>query len=160
MKFNINFNNYYFGYYHNEILNEIELDVNKNITLMAYLDTSAPSTTLSTSASLLNTEIITLFFNKTSEKNDLMEYDLYVLKNDGINFAQWEYVGTYNESTITYEGEDGTKYRFKVISKDIYGNVEIKTEHDCEVELDSQIPESFFNNINENYLYCRNIFNE
>ena len=150
---NINFNNYYFGYYHNEILNEIELDVNKNITLMAYLDTSAPSTTLSTSAPLLNTEIITLFFNKTSEKNDLMEYDLYVLINDGINFAQWEYVGTYNESSISYEGEDGTKYRFKVISKDIYGNVEIKNEHDCEVELDSQLPESFFNNINEDYYF-------
>ena len=33
---------------------------------MAYLDTSAPSTKLSTISSLVNTEDITLYFNKTS----------------------------------------------------------------------------------------------
>ena len=153
---NINFNNYYFGYFHNEILNEIELELNKNSTVMAYLDTSAPTTTLSTSDSLINTELITLYFNKTSEKNDLMDYDLFVLKNDGINFAQWEFVGTYNESSINYDGEDDTKYRFKVISRDIYGNIEVKSEHDCEVEVDSQTPESFFNNINEDYYFTGN----
>ena len=150
---NINFNNYYFGYLHNEILTEIELELTKNETVMAYLDTSAPSTTLSTSSSLINTETITLYFNKTSLKNDLMDYDLFVLKNDGVNFAQWELVGTYNESTINYDGEDDTKYRFKVISRDIYGNIEIKTEYDCEVEVDSQTPESFFININEDYYF-------
>ena len=153
---NINFNNYYFGYYHNEILQEIELELNKNSTVMAYLDTSAPTTTLTTSASLINTEDITLHFNRTSDKNDLLDYDLFVLKNDGINFAQWEFVGTYNESSINYEGEDNTKYRFRVISKDIYGNVEIKNGYDCEVEVDSQTPESFFKNINEDYYFTGN----
>ena len=153
---NINFNNYYFGYYHNEILQEIELELNKNETVMAYLDTSAPTTTLATSASLINTEDITLYFNKTSDKNDLLDYDLFVLKNDGINFAQWEFVGTYNESSINYEGEDNTKYRFRVISKDIYGNIETKNGYDCEVEVDSQTPESFFKNINEDYYFTGN----
>ena len=56
---NIDFNNYFFGYYHNDILSTIELEVNKNQTLMAYLDTSAPITTLSTSSYLINTETIT-----------------------------------------------------------------------------------------------------
>ena len=150
---NINFNNYYFGYYHNGILQEIELELNKNETVMAYLDTSAPSTTLSTGALLTNTEIITLNFSRTSDKNDLLSYDLFVLKNDGISFAQWEFVGTYNDTSINYEGQDGTKYRFKVISTDIYGNVETKDDYDCEVEVDSQTPESFFKNINEDYYY-------
>ena len=85
-----------------------------------------------------------------------MDYDLFVLKNDGINFAQWEFVGTYNESSISYDGEDDTKYRFKVISRDIYGNIEVKNEHDCEVEVDSQTPESFFYNINEDYYFTGN----
>jgi len=153
---NINFNNYYFGYLHNEILTEIELELTRNETVMAYLDTSAPSTTLSTSSSLINTEIITLYFNKTSEKNDLMDYDIFVLKNDGVNFAQWEFVGTFNESSINYEGEDDTKYRFKVISRDIYGNIETKDNYDCEVEVDSQTPESFFLNIKEDYYFTGN----
>ena len=150
---NINFNNYYIGYLHNEILTEIELELTKNETVMAYLDTSAPSTKLSTVSSLVNTETITLYFNKTSLKDDLMDYDLFVLKNDGVNFAQWEFVGTYNVSSINYEGEDDTKYRFKVISRDIYGNIEIKDNYDCEVEVDSQTPKSFFVNINEDYYF-------
>ena len=150
---NINFNNYYIGYLHNEILTEIELELTKNETVMAYLDTSAPSTKLSTISSLVNTETITLYFNKTSLKDDLMDYDLFVLKNDGVNFAQWEFVGTYNVSSINYEGEDDTKYRFKVISRDIYGNIEIKDNYDCEVEVDSQTPKSFFVNINEDYYF-------
>ena len=82
-----------------------------------------------------------------------MDYDLFVLKNDGVNFAQWEFVGTYNVSSINYEGEDDTKYRFKVISRDIYGNIEIKDNYDCEVEVDSQTPKSFFININEDYYF-------
>ena len=150
---NINFNNYYIGYLHNEILTEIELELTKNETVMAYLDTSAPSTKLSTISSLVNTETITLYFNKTSLKDDLMDYDLFVLKNDGVNFAQWEFVGTYNVSSINYEGEDDTKYRFKVISRDIYGNIEVKDNYDCEVQVDSQTPKSFFVNINEDYYF-------
>ena len=65
---NVNFNNYYFGYLHNEILNIIELQVNKNETVMAYLDTSAPVSTLSSSSYLINSGVITLHFNITSEK--------------------------------------------------------------------------------------------
>ena len=67
-----------------------------------------------------------------------------------------EYVGNYNDSLINYEGEDNTKYRFKVISRDIYGNIEEKNNFDCEVEVDSDSPESFFNNINENYYFTGN----
>jgi len=149
----INFNNYYFGYYHNDILGTIELEVNANQTVMAYLDTSAPTTTLKANSSLSDSELISLHFNKTSAKNDLLNFDLYVLKNDGVNFAQWEFVGTYNSSFILYEGEDGTKYRFKVISRDIYGNIEDKEGYDCELEVDVQTPESYFDGINEDYYF-------
>ncbi|MFL2940662.1 MAG: right-handed parallel beta-helix repeat-containing protein, partial [Candidatus Poseidoniales archaeon] len=150
---NINFNNYYFGFYHNNILSEIELEVNKNVTIMAYLDTSAPSTTLATDSYLINTEAITLQFSKTSEKDDLLSFDLYVLENDGENFAQWEYVNTYNQSLVSYQGEDGTKYRFKAISRDIYGNIEAKESYDCEIQIDIQTPNSFFEDISENYYF-------
>jgi len=153
---NINFNRYYFGYYHNDILNEIELEVSQNETVMAYLDTSSPITTLSTSSYLINSENIILQFNKTSQKNDLLNFDLYVLRNDGENFAEWEYIDTFNQSTITYEGKDGTKYRFKTISRDIYGNVETKDSYDCEIQVDTQTPSSFFEDISGDYYFTGN----
>ena len=150
------FNPYQFFYTHNGIQNSINYEINKNSTIIAYLDTIPPETTISANHSLINSLDIYLTFTKLSMKNDLKDYDLYVLINDGINFAEWEYVGTYNNTIVKYSGEDGTKYRFKTISRDLFGNVEIKNEHDFEVEIDIQTPVSFFEGIGSDYYFTSN----
>ena len=91
---------------------------------------------------------------RTQFKNDLLNYDLYVLVNDGINFAEWEYIGTYNQS-VDFEGTDGYKYRFKSVSRDIYGNVE-KNGYDYELRIDTTRPQSFFKGMGSNYYFTSN----
>ena len=150
------FNPYYFTYVHNGISNTIEFEIRDNSTLFAYLDTTPPTTTVYSNLSLTNKNMIYLNFEKLSVKNDLLDYDLYALINDGINFAEWEYVGTYNQSMVGYEGVDGYKYRFKSISRDIYGNIEIKNGYDYEVRVDTSTPSSYFEGIGSDYYFTSN----
>ena len=151
-----NFNPFTFTYNHNGIGNSFNYNIESNSTVFAYLDTVSPITRVTANASILNDLNIYLNFNKLSEKNDLLNYDLYVLINDGVNFAEWEYVGTYNQSIVKYEGINGNKYRFKSISKDIYGNIESKTSFDYEVGVDTETPESYFSGIGSNYYFTSN----
>ena len=44
---------------------------------------------------------------------------------------------------MVYVGEDNTKYRFKSISRDIFGNVESKGDYDWELAVDLPTPSSF-----------------
>jgi len=150
---NINFNNYSFGYYHNEILNIIELDIDKNQTITAYLDIIPPSTLLYCDSSLINSTNITLTLNIVSGSEDFYNYDIYYLINDGENFAEWELFGTFNETVVFFNGQDSTKYRFKSISRDIYGNIEIKTTYDYEINIDTTIPDSYFENLDSDYYF-------
>ena len=152
----INFNPYTFSYIHNSITSNIIKDIESNVTIYAYLDTIAPVTTVWANGTLLNEEIIYLNFQKLSEKEDLLNYDLYVHINDGIQFTEWDYVGTYNQSIVKYEGIDGNKYRFKSISRDIYGNIESKTTFDYELGIDIEGPTSHFAGIGSNYYFTSN----
>ena len=152
----IDFNPYTLSYMHNGIITTFTEIINTNTTIYAYLDTTPPSTKLNCNAELINQENIVLQFEKISLKDDLLNFDIYVLVNDGINFAEWEYVGTYNQSVINYVGEDNTKYRFKSISRDIFGNEEIKETYDCELAVDLGVPSSFFKGINANYYFTSN----
>ena len=152
----INFNPYTISYVHNGIATTFTESITTNRTIHAYLDTTPPTTILNCGEEIINQENIVLQFEKISEKNDLLNYDVYVLVNDGVNFAEWEYVGTYNESTINFLGDDNTKYRFKSISRDIFGNRETKLTYDCELSVDLKVPSSFFNGINANYYFTSN----
>ena len=116
----------------------------ENSTLTAYLDTTPPETRVYGNSTLLNNKEMHLNFEKLSLKNDLLNYDLYVLVNDGINFAEWEYIGTYNQSLVSYEGIDGYKYRFKTVSRDLYGNIETKNGYDYELRIVTARPQSYF----------------
>ena len=149
------FNPVTISYSHNSIENHIILNIDYNQTIIAELDTLAPVTELNVSNSIINSLDIYLNFNKISVKNDLLEYDVYSLTNDGINFAEWEYVGTYNDTLVYFEAESGFKYRFKSLSRDIYGNTEVKEGYDCEVEIDIEDPVSFFDSISSNYYFAK-----
>ena len=152
----INFNPYTLNYMHNGIITTFTETINTNKTIYAYLDTTPPLTTLICSDELINQKDIILQFEKISEKDDLFNFDVFVLVNDGVNFAEWEYLGTYNQSSINFVGEDDTKYRFRSVSRDIFGNVETKETYDCELAIDLEIPSSYFNGINANYYFTSN----
>ncbi len=152
----INFNPFTISYNHNGITTTFTETITSNRTINAFLDTTAPITKLNSSGNLINEKNIKLNFEKLSDKNDLLNFDLFVLVNDGINFAEWEYVGTYNQSVIVYVGEDNTKYRFKSISRDIFGNVESKGDYDWELAVDLQTPSSFFSGIDARYYFTSN----
>ena len=149
------FNPVTISYRHNSIESHIVLAIYYNQTIVAELDTVAPVTELKVNNSIINSLDLYLNFNKISVKNDLLEYDVYSLTNDGINFAEWEYVGTYNDTWIHFEAENGFKYRFKSLSRDIYGNIEVKEGYDCEVEIDIEDPVSFFDSISSNYYFAK-----
>ena len=53
-----------------------------------------------------------------------MDYTVEYLVND--EFAEWETYGTFVESVISFEGDDGKEYRFRSLGRDIYGNIESK----------------------------------
>ncbi len=149
-----NFNPFTFNYLHNGIENQYITNIDSNFTVIAELDTTPPSTTLHANSTLINDNEIFLNFVQNSEKNDLRDYDVYVLTNDGINFAEWTLVGNYNDSIIRFVGENGFKYRFKSVSTDIFGNIEYKEGYDCEIEVDVQFPSSSFANINSDYYFA------
>ena len=141
---------------HNGIITTFTETINTNKTIYAYLDTTPPLTKLICSDELINQLDIVLQFEKISENNDLFNFDVFVLVNDGVNFAEWEYLGTYNQSAINFAGEDDTKYRFRSVSRDIFGNVETKETYDCELAIDLEITSSYFNWINANYYITSN----
>ena len=147
------FNPYLFYYEHNEITNVIEREINSNQTIIAKLDTVPPQSLIFCNSTLLNTEIIYLNFNIIDDSNDIKEFDIEFLKNDGIHFTEWEYYGTFNQSIVEFSGMDDTKYRFRSIAKDIYGNTEIKNGYDYEVRIDSSSPKSNFKDLEQSYYF-------
>ena len=149
-----NFNPLRVFYSHNGIENSIEIIIDRNQTIIAELDTLPPETRIYANDTMINSLEIFLNFEKISSKNDLESFDIYSLTNDGMNFAEWVFVGTYNKSIVKFEVENGFKYRFKSISRDIYGNIEYKQGYDFEVEIDTEPPKSFFEFINSEYYFA------
>ena len=93
---NIDFNNYHFGYYHNDILNLIEQNIDTNRTITAYLDVIPPSTLLYCDSPLVKTNNIPIYLNIVDGAEDFRDYDIYYLQNDGINFAEWTLFGKHS----------------------------------------------------------------
>ena len=148
------FNPFTISYAHNGIDNSKVVEIRQNATIIAELDTTPPQTKIEANATILSDNNIHLNFIKISDRNDLLNYDIFVLVNDGINFAEWSKIGTFNTSIVEYEVENGIKYRFKSISRDIYGNEELKNGYDYEVEIDTEKPVSYFDYINANYYFA------
>ena len=94
-----------------------------------------------------------LNFNIIDNGNDIQDFDIQYIENDGIHFSEWKYWGTFNQSIVKFEGSDDTKYRFRSISKDIYGNIETKEGYDYEVNIDTTVPTTNFKNLEQNYYF-------
>ena len=142
----IDYNPFTISYIYNGITTEIETTFNNNKTITIFLDTISPITSITANGTLLNERNFYLNFEIIGE-NDLLNYDLYVLRNDG-SFAEWELVGTYNDSIVKFidynEPVDGVSYRFKSIGRDLSMNIETKDTHDYELKVDLSPAESFF----------------
>ena len=149
----MDFNPYSFFYEHNTISFSIEEEILENQTITAVLDTTPPHTMLYGNSTLINSDIIYLNFNIIDNGNDIQDFDIQYIENDGIHFSEWKYWGTFNQSIVKFEGSDDTKYRFRSISKDIYGNIETKEGYDYEVNIDTTVPTTNFKNLEQNYYF-------
>ena len=67
------FNPYLFYYEHNEITNVIEKEITSNQTIIAKLDTVPPQSIIFCNSTLLNNELITLFFVLLSQLQKLQK---------------------------------------------------------------------------------------
>ena len=76
------------------------------------------------------------------DDNDIKDYTIEYLVND--EFAEWETYGTFEETSITFDGVDGREYRFRSLGRDIYGNIESKDNYEYQVKIDITTPETDF----------------
>mgnify|MGYP006091942827 CR=1 FL=1 len=146
------FNPYKFYYEHNSIITSVEKEVLFNQTVSFYLDTLPPQTEIYGNATLVNSEIFYLNINVSNDE-DVFDFDIEYIVNDGENFAEWQLYGTFNQSIVKFVGEDSTKYRFRSIGRDMFGNEEIKTTYDFEISVDTKIPNSNFIGIQQDYIF-------
>ena len=149
----LNFNPHSFYYEHNAITFSIGKEILDNQTITAVLDTTPPQTIVHGNSTLINSDIIYLTFNIIDNGNDIEDFEIQYLENDGIHFSEWKYGGTFNQSLVKFEGSDGTKYRFRSISKDIYGNIESKEGYDYEITIDTTAPTTNFKNLEQKYYF-------
>ena len=115
------------------------------------LDTSSPTSILSPGLSLINQDEITLEIILLEDNDDLKNYVIEYLVNE--EFAEWEIYGTYTSTTVNFEGNDGNEYRFRVLARDIYGNIEVKDTFEYQVKVDISTPFTHFNNFDEDYYF-------
>ena len=145
------YNPYTFYYEHNAITTDFIKEILFNQTISIYLDTFPPETEVYCNSTLVNSEIF--YLNMNISADDISEFDIEYIDNDGLNFAEWKLYGTFNQSIIQFIGEDSTKYRFRSIGRDIYGNNEVKTGYDFEITVDTTVPITSFINIQQNYIF-------
>ena len=146
------FNPYDFYYLHNSITTSVEKEIFFNQTVSFYLDTLPPQTEIYGNGTLVNSEIFYLSINVFNDE-EVFDFDIEYLVNDGENFAEWQLYGTFNQSTVKFVGEDSTKYRFRSIGRDLFGNEEIKTSYDFEISVDTKTPNSVFVGIQQDYIF-------
>ncbi len=148
----INYNPFSLIYLNNEVEVIHTKNISYNQTLLGLLDTTPPVSELSGNSTLSSEEKIFLNLNLVGEYDDFSNYTIEYLVNE--EFAEWATYGVYNNTPfVEFFGEDGKEYRFRVISRDIYGNVEHKEGFEYQVKIDTSTPETFFTNFNEDYYF-------
>ena len=147
----INYNPFSLIYLNNKVEVTLTKNINYNQTLLGLLDTTPPVSELSGNSSLSSEEKIFLNLSLVGEFDDFSNYTIEYLVNE--EFAEWTSYGIYTNSVVEFIGEDGKEYRFRVISRDIYGNVELKEDFEHQVEIDTSTPETFFNSFSEDYYF-------
>ncbi len=140
--------------------NNVPVIVYKNIsfnhTIDLLLDTKAPETVIDYGESLIRDETIVFEIVLLEDNGDIMDYTVEYLVND--EFAEWETYGTFVESVISFEGDDGKEYRFRSLGRDIYGNIESKGHFEYQVRIDTTTPETYFNSFSDDYYFTGSEF--
>ena len=135
--------------------NNVPVKVYKNIsfnhTIELLLDTKSPETVINPGDVLIRDEMIIFEIILLEDNNDIMDYTVEYLVND--EFAEWEIYGTFVETTISFEGDNGKEYRFRSLGRDIYGNIESKEYFEYQVRIDTSTPETFFNTFSDDYYF-------
>ena len=120
----VNFNPFEIIYENNNVPVVVHKNISFNHTIELLLDTRAPVTVVTAGDTLIKEQTITFEILLLEDNNDVMDYTIEYLVND--EFAEWEVYGTFVETSISFEGDDGKEYRFRSLGRDIYGNIESK----------------------------------
>ena len=147
----VNFNPFKIVYENNNVPVIVHKNITFNHTIELVLDTRAPVTVIAPGDSLIKEQTITFEILLLEDNNDIMDYTIEYLVND--EFAEWEVYGTFAETSISFDGEDGKEYRFRSLGRDIYGNYESKNIYEYQVRIDTTTPETYFNSFTDDYYF-------
>ena len=145
------FNPFKITYENNNIPVVVYKNISYNHTIGVLLDTHPPTTILISGEPLINQQTINLDILLIEDNNDIKDYTIEYLVND--EFAEWEIYGTFEETSITFEGVDGREYRFRSLGRDIYGNIESKNIYEYQVKIDITTPETEFVGFTSDYYF-------
>ena len=152
----VNFNPFEIVYENNNVPVIVHKNISFNHTIELLLDTRAPVTVITAGDTLIKEQTITFEILLLEDNNDVMDYTIEYLVND--EFAEWEVYGTFVETSISFEGDDGKEYRFRSLGRDIYGNIESKEIYEYQVKIDTTTPETYFNSFSNDYYFTGSEF--
>ena len=147
----VNFNPFSITYDNNNIPVVVFKNITYNHTIDLLLDTKPPVTILTSGETLINQQTINLEVLLVDDNDDIKDYTIEYLVND--EFAEWEIYGTFDETSITFNGEDGREYRFRSLGRDIYGNLESKNNYEYQVKIDTTTPDTEFVGFSSDYYF-------
>ncbi|MEC7135047.1 MAG: right-handed parallel beta-helix repeat-containing protein [Candidatus Thermoplasmatota archaeon] len=147
----VNFNPFSITYDNNNIPVVVFKNITYNHTIDLLLDTQPPVTILTSGETLINQQTINLEVLLIDDNDDIKDYTIEYLVND--EFAEWEIYGTFDENSITFNGEDGREYRFRSLGRDIYGNLESKNNYEYQVKIDTTTPDTEFVGFSSDYYF-------
>ena len=145
------FNPFKIIYENNNVPVVVYKNISFNHTIDLLLDTQPPTTILVSGEPLINQQTINLEIMLLDDNNDVKDYTIEYLVND--EFAEWETYGTFEETSITFDGVDGREYRFRSLGRDIYGNIESKDIYEDQVKIDITTPETEFLGFSSDYYF-------
>ena len=152
----VNFNPLKIVYENNNVPVLVYKNITFNHTIELLLDTQPPVTMVIPGEPLISEQTIVFEIMLLEDNYDIMDYTIEYLVND--EFAEWEVYGTFVETTISFDGDDGKEYRFRSLGRDIYGNLESKEIHEYQVKIDTTTPETSFNSFSNDYYFTGSEF--
>ena len=110
--------------------------------LPLYFDSEAPTSRVNEEGFYRNSSTFKVTWKSLSNSEDLEGYYIYYLVKEGNTLGEWNLLGFFTNNSINFTGQDGNIYRFKSISVDTLGNLEVKGSYDTEMKVDMKSPES------------------
>ena len=110
--------------------------------LPLYIDSKAPNSRVNEEGFYRNNSTFEVKWRSLSDSEDLEGYYIYYLVKNGSTLGDWTLLGFFTNNSLNFTGQDGLTYRFKSISQDTLGNLEVKGSYDTEMRIDLQSPMS------------------